>query len=126
VFIVVLPLFQGLTFLIYNSSLCTDNPVLAELGVSADYSQECQWDGGSTSNAASVALWFLTGVAMVIVGCPKRPPRPPPETQAVTYQRTTNPDGTATVAQVGVVKGTAVPAPAPAATEEMPLKAEDA
>lgn len=131
VFLVVLPLFQGLTFLIYNSSFCTDNPILALYGVSDDYSSECQWNQGSTANVVSVVLWFLTGVAMMVVGCPQRPVRPPPETQAVAYQQTTGPDGTSTVSQVGVVKGTTVPPPAAGGGGDSPQetpysKAEDA
>lgn len=119
-FLVFMTLFQGLTFLIYSSSMCLDNPVLAMSGSSDLHSSECSWGQGSTSNAISVVLWFLTGAAMLAVGCPERPPRGPPETQTVTYQQTTNPDGTTTVSEVAVVKGTAVPPPA-VDPKEMPL-----
>lgn len=106
---VFLTLFQGLTFLIYPSIFCTDNTLVALLGGS--YNQKCQWGQGSTANVISVVLWFCTGVSMIIVGVPVKEARPPPETQEVTYERTQNPDGTSTVAQVAVVKGTAVPTP---------------
>lgn len=111
-FSVIATLFQGLTFLIFQSSLC-DDPSELLLFWSAAVPGEtdgCQWEGGSTANVFSISLWFLTGVAMMAVGVPERPPRPPPETQTVTYQKTTNPDGTTTVAEVAVVKGTALPA----------------
>jgi hypothetical protein len=109
IFSVILTVFQGLTFLVFHSSFCTDNSILSSYKLSNSYSTDCAWDQGSTSNAISVVLWFLTGVAMLLVGAPKRPVRPPPETQTVTYHRTENPDGGTTVAEVGVVKGTYVP-----------------
>jgi hypothetical protein len=45
---------------------------------------------------------------MLAVG-PRRPERPPAETQTVTYQQTQNPEGGTTVDRVSVVKGTVVP-----------------
>jgi hypothetical protein len=101
--------FQGLTFLVYPSSLCTDNPVIAMMGWEDSFESECAWDQGTTCNVVSTVLWFLTGVCMLVQGPPQRPPPEPVETQAVTYQRTANPDGTSTVAEVAVVKGVAVP-----------------
>jgi hypothetical protein len=54
---------------------------------------------------------------MYYTGVPTQPPQAPPETQEVTYQRTVGPDGTVTVAQTNVVKGTAIPAAAATSTE---------
>ncbi|GKY97396.1 hypothetical protein MPSEU_000698100 [Mayamaea pseudoterrestris] len=111
IFIVILTLFQGLTFLIFRSSFCTNNSILNAYGLTDSYAAECVWDQGSTANVIATLLWFLTGVVMLRNGAPKRPARPPPETQTVTYERTELPDGNSTVAEVGVVKGTAVPSP---------------
>jgi hypothetical protein len=108
-FIVVITLFQGLTFLLFQSIACTDSPILVYLGATALYDNECEWDSGSTANVVSTVLWFCTGLVMLALGAPKRPERPPAETQTVTYQQTQNPEGGTTVVQVDVVKGTAVP-----------------
>jgi hypothetical protein len=105
-FIVVITIFQGLTFLIFQSSACTEQQIVQVSGL---YNEECEWEAGSTTNVFSIALWFLTGLVMLKIGAPKRPEIPPAETQAVTYQQTMNPDGGTTVAEVAVVKGTAVP-----------------
>ena len=117
-FIFIITLFQGLTLLIFKSDACLNNSVLNYIEGRFDddpqlYSSECAWDDGSYANIASIVLWFLTAVAMLILGRPTARPREPPETQAVTYQQTTNPeDGTTTVQEVAVVKGKAVPQPA--------------
>jgi hypothetical protein len=108
-FLVFVTLFQGLTFLLFASSFCDDNPVIALLGFQDSFEPTCVWDQGTTCNVISTVLWFLTGACMVAQGPPQRPPPEPTETQTVTYQKTTNPDGTTTVAQVAVVKGVAVP-----------------
>jgi hypothetical protein len=79
------------------------------LGATALYNDECEWDSGSTANVFSTVLWFCTGLAMLALGAPQRPERPPAETQTVTYQQTENPEGGTTVVEVNVVKGTAVP-----------------
>jgi hypothetical protein len=107
--IVVMTLFQGLTFLLFRSVACTDSPILDALGATALYDDECEWDSGSTANVFSTVLWFCTGIAMLALGAPQRPERPPTETQTVTYQQTENPEGGTTVVQVNVVKGTVVP-----------------
>lgn len=99
-------LFQGLTFMVWKSRMCSHEFTM-NLG-SFQYEAGCAWDEGSTANVFSISLWFLTGIAMMIVGAPVRPPRPPPETQAVTYQTTVNADGTITASEDKVVKGTAV------------------
>jgi len=119
IFIVVVTLFQGLTFLFLKSNACKDNLIVAQfenLGDGSLYPDECEWDEGSTTNVISVVLFFLTGVTMLILGVPVRPPRPPPETQTVTYQRTELPDGGHTVTEVNVVKGVAVPQEKPETT----------
>jgi hypothetical protein len=72
------------------------------------YVDDCQWGQGLTANVVSTVLWFLTGATMLVMGVPERQARPPPETQTVTYQQTTNADGTVTVAETAVVKGIAV------------------
>jgi hypothetical protein len=108
-FIVVITLFQGLTFLLFESVACTDSPILDFLGATELYEDECEWDSGTTANVVSTVLWFCTGLAMLALGAPQRPERPPTETQTVTYQQTENPEGGTTVEQVNVVKGTAVP-----------------
>jgi hypothetical protein len=117
-FLVFITLFQGLTFLLYASSFCDDNPVIALQGFQDSFETNCVWDQGTTCNVISTVLWFLTGACMILQGAPRRPPPEPTETQAVTYQKTTNPDGTATVAQVAVVKGVAVPSSKP--NQEVP------
>jgi len=123
-FAITLTFFQGLTFLFLQSSACSDNPLYAS-GAQSDamteqyYKDECTWDKGMSWNVAATILWFLTGVSMVIIGAPVRPERPPPETQQVTYQKTTNPDGTTTVAEVGVVKGTSIPPPKEPVAQEV-------
>jgi hypothetical protein len=114
-FSVVITLFQGLTFLLFRSDLCDDVSLLNNYNAAA-YKPGCQWDQGSTANVFSIVLWFMAGVVMVAVGVPVRAPREPPQTQAVTYQKTNNADGTTTVSEVAVVKGTAVPTP----PKEMP------
>jgi hypothetical protein len=108
-FIVVITFFQGLTFIFFQSVACTDSPILVYLGATALYDNECEWDSGSTANVFSTVLWFCAGHAMMWLGAPQRPERPPVETQTVTYQKTENPEGGTTVVEVNVVKGTAVP-----------------
>lgn len=82
-FLVVLPLFQGLTFLLLSSNACTTNPLVDELaleGSASDvvwkvylatvYEPECEWSHGSTANVIAVVCWFLTGISMICLGEP--------------------------------------------------------
>mmetsp|Transcript_14022 Transcript_14022/g.38752 ORF Transcript_14022/g.38752 Transcript_14022/m.38752 type:complete len:261 (+) Transcript_14022:91-873(+) len=115
-FLIVLPLFQGLTFLLFRSDACDANAVTRNLEREHGsdewaprlYEEECSWDTGSSANVISVVLWFATGVAMFVTGPPAAPERAPPETQEVTYQKTQ--DG-GVVEEVKVVQGTAVEQP---------------
>lgn len=75
---------------------------------------DCRWNSGSTANVFGIVLWFAAGAAMLVSGTPAREHPKPAETQEVTYQRSVNPDGTVTVNQTNVVKGTAVAPPADA------------
>ena len=116
VYMLLLTPMQALTFLLFSSDACTDNPVVAQLeqqvGRVGDlYESDCAWDQASTANVFGVALWLGTGLTMLWVGEPQRPVPQPPTTQTVTYQRETNADGTVAVQEVAVVKGTAVPPP---------------
>ena len=92
-FIIVLTLFQGLTFLIFKSNACEDNPVTRALkeelssyartnGITAReeanfnltidqlWEDECSWDSGSSANVVAVICWFLAGVFMLGLGAP--------------------------------------------------------
>jgi len=73
-FLILLPIFQGLTLLVVQSSLCTDNP-LVELNIGDEagtYDAECKLDMGSHINLISICLWFLTGLCMVYLGVPHK------------------------------------------------------
>lgn len=108
-------LFSGLTLLFMGSNACTDNPILAGqmsaisevAGGSGDFTETCALHWGANCTIAATVLWFLAGVSMFKIDAPTRPPRPPPETQTVTYTKTTQADGTELVTQ-NVVKGVAV------------------
>lgn len=122
---VAVTLCQGLTFLLLDSNACSTNPLLAATPpagfsnaaytalIESVYEPECSWGAGMTTNVVATVCWFLAGTVMLVVGVPTAPPREPPETQQVTYERTVRPDGTVGVVETAVVKGTAVP-PAPA------------
>ena len=113
IYVLLVTSLQGLTFLFFSSNGCSDNPVVAliEEDFQRDdlYDSDCQWDQGSTANVFSTFLWFAAGATMLVLGKPNPPPPSPPETQTITYEQTTMPDGTTTVEKVDVVKGTAVP-----------------
>lgn len=125
-FLVLLPLFQGLSFLLLNSNACANNPLLSanpspdtitndtwsEWVRTAYPDTECSWDVGMTANVVSTVLYFVTALFMIYTGVPTRPPQEPPQTQEVTYERQVGPDGTVKVVEAKVVKGTAVSTPA--------------
>ena len=103
----VVSLFQGLSLMVLKSRLC-ENQTFVRGGFSELYSSSCELGQGAKANAASVALWVLTGVVMLVNRAPKRPIEGPPETQAVTYEQSVTPDGRVTVSETAVVRGTAV------------------
>jgi hypothetical protein len=123
-FLTIMPLFQGLSFLLLKSNACAVNPLLSANpspdSVSAETwtqwiktaypDEKCSWDVGMTLNVISTILYFSTACCMYFVGVPTRPPQAPPETQEVTYERQVAPDGTVKVVETNIVKGTAVPA----------------
>jgi len=78
-FLIVLPLFQGLTFLIFRSNVCEDNSVaqalnkLLQLRADTDedfYEDECSWDEGSSANVAAIVAWFFAGISMLLFNGP--------------------------------------------------------
>lgn len=113
--LILLTFFQSLSFLWYASGSACDeytplyynnnenNEILETI-----YPNKCDWGSGSTSAAVSTVLFFITGIAMLIIGAPKYDPPSPPEIRQVTYQKTENLDGTYTVQEVNVVKGTEI------------------
>jgi hypothetical protein len=117
-------LFQGLTLLSMDSNICLDNPAAnfleeqSSLGI--EFPEECEWEAGFRLNIASVAMWFAAAVTVFLLPPPKKYPVEPPQTQEVTYQEKVNADGTTTVQEVGVVKGTNVPPPQAGAEVEAP------
>ena len=70
------------------------------------YSDECEWDWGTYANLASMILFFLTGVVMLVMGPPTRPDPKEPEVQTITYQQTTNENGEAVVQEVDIQTNT--------------------
>jgi hypothetical protein len=122
VLLILVTLFQGLTFMIFQSDLCSDNSI-ALTGLPSQsqnlFEDECEWDDGTTANVISTVLWFLTALFMMYL---KGPPSPPPvptttEVQHVTYEQSSLPEGGGTaVTKQAVVKGTAVLTTGPGAT----------
>jgi len=107
-YMVILPLFQGLTFIMLKSKLCTGNGVFFDfMEVGSSYGS-CQWNGGSSANVCAIILWFLAGVTMLFCGTPNCGSPEPAETQDVTYERSKNPEGTVTVTETDVIKGKAL------------------
>mmetsp|Transcript_40732 Transcript_40732/g.84763 ORF Transcript_40732/g.84763 Transcript_40732/m.84763 type:complete len:218 (+) Transcript_40732:340-993(+) len=79
-FLIVVTLFQGLTFLIFRSNACDANRVVGNVGNDLRnltnssfvfYDDECEWDEGSSSNVVAVVCYFLTGLIMLAMGVPK-------------------------------------------------------
>ena len=111
---------EGLTMWIFASNACSENPLQFQEDPSNSgldtwdsvYESDCVWSGGSTANVIAVLSFLATGLVMVYMGAPQRPPPVPVETQAVTYTQTVDPTtGTATVTETQVVKGVALPSP---------------
>jgi hypothetical protein len=76
--------------------------------------EDCEMDWGSYANVVSVILFFVTGIVMLIMGAPTRPPPKEQELHTVTYQQETNEQGDPVVQEVNteitIVKGANVPA----------------
>jgi hypothetical protein len=70
--------FQGICLMLPMSSLCTDNPVLqisTRIGnneIVETFPKECQPDVGYRCGIVATALFFLTGIAMLLVVPPPR------------------------------------------------------
>jgi hypothetical protein len=114
-------LFQGITLLILESSICTNNPVVQYLEeenpVVAETLQEgCEKGTGYILNIIGVVFWFLAGISFLVIPAPSSDGREPVQTQTVTYQQNT--DGTVEETNVTVVKGANV------ATEATPETAK--
>jgi hypothetical protein len=102
---------QGLTLLIQNSSICSDNPVMQAMEsesptVRETFADECEWGPGFRLNITSVVFWFLAGMSTKFITPPEVSASEPTQTQTVTYQQ--NPDGTVAESDVVIVKGNAV------------------
>lgn len=86
---------QGLTFLIFKSNACRDNPVVAmiedDLNQVDLYPEKCAWNEGSTANVFSVFLWFAAGLSLLFLRVPEPSILSDPETLATTSPQTTSP-----------------------------------
>jgi hypothetical protein len=67
-FVLICCLFECLIFLVFDSILCTDNPVLAFLGVEENYNTECEVGYGSSMVFISLFGYFITGIACCFFG----------------------------------------------------------
>jgi hypothetical protein len=67
-FVLICCLFEGLIFLVFDSTLCTDNPVLAFLGVEENYNTECGLGNGSSMVFISLFGYFITGLICCCLG----------------------------------------------------------
>jgi hypothetical protein len=136
-FFLILPGLQGLTLLFLISNACASNPLLSLDGIlsavqslrnvtttvstttnvtttgeSVSSSSDplvCLMDWGTYANIVSMILFCVTGIVMMIMGPPTRPPPKEPELHTVTYQQTTNEQGEPIVQEINtevtVVKG---------------------
>lgn len=119
--------FQGLTLLYLNSDGCLNNEFTAFIeglypNVTADDTCSMAW--GAKTAIAATACWFVAGVSMFAIDAPTKPELPPPETQTVTYTKTTQQDGTEVI-NSDVVKGRAVTAEAPSPNVAIAVAADD-
>jgi hypothetical protein len=62
VWILICTLFTGLSFLILDSILCTDNPYLREMEIQQFYDKDCKIASGSIMLIIGIVLMFLTGL----------------------------------------------------------------
>jgi hypothetical protein len=67
VWILICTLFTGLSFLILDSKLCTDNPVLKELDIDNLYENSCRLASGSIMLIIGIVGMFLTGVVSCFI-----------------------------------------------------------
>jgi hypothetical protein len=67
-FVFICCLFEGLIFIVFDSVLCTDNPVLAFLGVEENYDTECKLGGGSAMIFLALFGYFFAGIACCCLG----------------------------------------------------------
>lgn len=67
-FVLICCLFECLIFTVFDSILCTDNPVLAFLGVEENYNTECDLGNGSSMIFIALFGYFFTGIACCCLG----------------------------------------------------------
>lgn len=111
---IVCSILQGLTLLVLESSICQDNPALQymeslDASLRDSFPTTCEWYTGFYLSILAVPLWFLAGVAAMVLPAPHVDHRQPQQTQTVTYQR--NPDGRVQESNVTIVQGSNVAPP---------------
>jgi len=116
---ILLCILQGLSLLILDSSICLDNPFVQFLKQTSNSEENhdivCEPYIGTYLIIAAVVLWFLAGVAAIVLPIPVLG-NEHGQTQTITYQRNT--DGKVEETNVHVVKGTNVPPPEEPAKEK--------
>jgi hypothetical protein len=58
---------HGLTFSIFKSSFCTENPFIALYGLEDTYPNDCEWGRGASDTILSMMEWFLAMLLLTIV-----------------------------------------------------------
>uniref|UniRef100_A0A7R9WIY7 Uncharacterized protein n=1 Tax=Pseudictyota dubia TaxID=2749911 RepID=A0A7R9WIY7_9STRA len=119
--------FQGLTLLYLTSNGCLDNEFTALIeGLYPEIITDdtCSMAWGAKTAIAATVCWFVAGASMFVIPAPTKKEPGPPETQTVTYTKTTQSDGTQVVT-ADVVKGKAVAAETPPPNEATPVAVED-
>jgi uncharacterized membrane protein len=65
--IAIVIMLQGLTFRIFHSSFCTDNPIIALYGLEGTYSNDCEWGTGASVTILSMLAWFVAIVLLMLI-----------------------------------------------------------
>lgn len=98
-------LFQGLTLVFLAGSVCDESEITSVDGITSS-STGCKKIWGANMSIAAVVLWFMAGVATLLLPPPNCRKERPIETHTVTYTQTTMPDGTRVLnEQTTVVQG---------------------
>jgi hypothetical protein len=94
IYILLVTPLQALTFFIFKSNACRDNPVVAMIEEDLNdvdlFPDKCTWNEASTANVFSVFLWCTTGVSLLFLRVPQALLVTEPEVLATTSPQPNN------------------------------------